>query len=159
MLFPDSNKCLSALLDAFAHASEHGPLAVNCQAKANAKTNGHAAKPAANGMAPSSPAPQPPPWSSPEQEACDHARTALDGVDFLTRMQVSAALSGLGFLACCKELGMDPRSLTLAQRRAVDDQMAAHFRQTADAGGTTGPETAADLLRKLLAGLKGTPGA
>lgn len=157
MPFPDSDECLSALLDAFARASEQGPMAADGQAdnQASASTNGHAAKAAA----PASHAQQPPPWSSPEQEARDHVRTALDGVDFLTRMQVSAALSGRGFLACCKDLGMDPRSLALAQRRAIDDQMAAHFRQAADAGGITRPETAAALLHRLLAGLKGTPGA
>jgi hypothetical protein len=151
MPFPDSDECLSALLDAFARASEQGPMAAVSQA------NGHAAKPAAAGMAPAAHAPQPPPWSSPEKEARDHVRTALDGVDFLTRMQVSAALSGRVFLACCKELGMDPRSLALAQRRAIDDQMAAYFRQAADAGGIARPETAAALLCKLLAGLAGTP--
>lgn len=161
MPFPDSDECLSALLDAFARASEQGPMAADNQAvnPASASTNGHAARPAGGGMAPASHTSQPPPWSTPEQEARDHVRTALDGVDFLTRMQVSAALSGQGFLACCKELGMDPRSLALAQRRAIDDQMAAHFRQAADAGGITRLETAAALLRRLLAGLKDTPGA
>ncbi len=157
MPFPDSDECLSALLDAFARASEQGPMAAASQA--NASIHGHAARPAAAGMAPASQAQQPPPWSSPEQEARDHVRTALDGVDFLTRMQVSAALSGRDFLACCKELGIDPRSLALAQRRAIDDQMAAHFRQAADAGGITRPETAAALLRRLLAAVKDTPGA
>jgi hypothetical protein len=154
MPFPDSDECLSALLDAFARASEHGPMAVDSQANAHAHANGYAPKPAAFGMAPAS---QQPRWSSPEQEAHEHARTALDGVDFLTRMQVSAALSGRSFLACCKALGMDPRSLAVAQRRAIDDQMAAHFRQTADAGGITRPETAAALLHRLLAGQNGTP--
>jgi len=156
MPFPDSDECLSALLEAFARAAEQGPLAA---AGLAGQANGHAAKPTLGPIASACQAEQPPSWSSPEQEAREHARTALDGVDFLTRMQVSAALSGRDFLACCKELGIDPRSLALAQRRSLDDQMAAHFRQAADTGGITRPQTAAAVLRGLLTRLKGTPGA
>ena len=156
MPFPDSDECLSALLEAFARAAEQGPMAA---ADSAGQADGQAAKPALGRISPGSRAEQPQPWSSPEQEAREHVRMALDGVDFLTRMHVSATLLGRGFLACCKELGIDPRSLTLAQRRALDDQMGAHFRHTADAGGIVRPETAANLLHSLLAGTKDTPGA
>lgn len=154
--FPDSDECLSALLDAFAHAAEQGPMTAAGSAW---EGNGHAAGSANGRIAPTSQSEPPQRWRSAEQEARQHARTALDGVDFLTRMHVSAALSGRGFLACCRELGIDPRSLTLAQRRALDDQVGAHFRQTADTGGITRQETAEALLRNLLVGMKGTPGA
>lgn len=154
--FPDSDECLSALLEAFAHAAEQGPTTAAGSVGAG---NGQAAGTAVGGIAPSS---QPEPAQhrlSAEQEARQHARTALDGVDFLTRMHVSAALSGQGFQICCKELGIDPRSLTPAQRRTLDDQMGAHFRQTADLGGITRPETANALLRSLLEGMKSASGA
>lgn len=149
--FPDSDECLSALLEAFAHAAEQGPVAAIGPA---GEGTGHAAG-ATAGRAALSSRPEPPAhWRSAEQEARQHARTALDGVDFLTRMHASATLSGQGFLACCKALGIDPCSLTPATRRALDDQVSAHFRQTADAGGITRPEEAEALLRSLLGGMK-----
>lgn len=150
--FQVSDECLSALLEAFAHAAEQGPVAASGSTGVG---NGHATGPAVGRAALSSQPETSSHWHSTEQEARQHARTALDGVDFLTRMDVSAALSGRGFLACCKELGIDPRSLTPAQRRALDDQVGAHFRQNADVGGTTRPEVANALLRSLLAGMKG----
>jgi hypothetical protein len=149
--FPDSDDCLSALLDAFAHAAEQGPAAA---AGSAGEGNGHAVGTAGSRIAPSFQREPLQHGRSAEQQARQHVRTALDGVDFLTRMHVSAALSGRGFLACCKELGIHPHSLTLAQRRALDDQMSAHFRQTADVDGLTHPETANALLRSLLAGMK-----
>ena len=135
MPLPDSDECLSALLDAFARAAGPGAAAGRTTPAAQAK--------------------QPPPWSSPQEQARQHVRTALDGVDFLTRMHVSSTLSGRGFLACCKNLGIEPHALALAQRRTLDDQMAAHFRQTSDAAGITRPEAAEALLRSLLVALKG----
>lgn len=151
--FRDSDECLSALLEAFAHAAEQGPMAATGSAGGG---SGHAAGTAVGHAALSSQPAPPSHWRSAEQEARQHARTALDGVDFLTRMHVSAALSGRGFLACCKDLGIDPCSLTPAQRRTLDDEVGAHFRQTADAGGITRPEAANALLRSLLAGMTGT---
>lgn len=149
MPFPDSDECLSALLDAFASAAEPGAAAASGPA---GHVNGHAGKPAAGRKRPAAHAE---PWSSREEQARQHARTALDGVDFLTRMHVSATLSGRGFLACCKGLGIDPHALALAQRRTLDDQMAAHFRQAADAASITRPEAAEALLLSLLAAVKG----
>lgn len=149
---PDSEECLSALLDAFARAAGSGWAVASGPA---GHGNGHTGKPAAGRTAPTTRAGPPPPWSSPQEQARQHVRAALDGVDFLTRMHVSATLSGRGFLACCKDLGIEPHALALAQRRSLDDQMAAHFRQTADAGGITRPEAAEALLRGVLVALKG----
>lgn len=151
MPFPDSEECLSALLDAFARAAEPGGAAAPSSA---GHVNGHAGKPAAGHTAQAAQEEQPPPWSSPEEQARQHVRTALDGVDFLTHMHVSATLSGRGFLACCKDRGIEPHALALAQRCTLDDRMGAHFRQAADAGGITRPETAEALLRSWLVELK-----
>lgn len=84
------------------------------------------------------------------QEAEFAIRTALDGVDFVTRLHLSATLQGLGFVSCCRRCGIDPQGLSAQRRRQIDEQMGSHFRRMADRGGTLAQAAAENLLQALL---------
>jgi hypothetical protein len=89
--------------------------------------------------------------------AIDMARTgqqAMDGVDFLTRLDFSAANRGGGFDAACREAGMQPAELSAAQRTQVDRALDGRFADAAEAGQSpVSSEAAAGWLRQILAEL------
>jgi hypothetical protein len=89
--------------------------------------------------------------------AIDMARTgqqAMDGVDFLTRLDFSAANRGGGFDAACREAGMQPAELSAAQRTQVDRALDGRFADAAEAGQSpVSVDAAAGWLRQILAEL------
>ncbi len=86
--------------------------------------------------------------------ALDMAETsshALSGVDFMTRLAVSASGNTPAFQQACADAGVAPSSLDAARRGALDDAMQARFDQAARSGQSpVSLATAADWLRELL---------
>jgi len=88
-------------------------------------------------------------------QAVEMAQTthqALQGVDFVTALAVSARSDGVAFRETCAQLGLDPGSLGAERRQAIDRAMHARFEEAAAAGRSpVGMDTArawlADLLR------------
>ncbi|MFJ1302015.1 hypothetical protein ACILG0_18775 [Pseudomonadota bacterium AL_CKDN230030165-1A_HGKHYDSX7] len=76
------------------------------------------------------------------------SRDALDGVDFMTRLDHSAAAGSTGFRAVCDQLGVAPDSVSPAQRMAIDLAMEQRFNDAAHRGPVT-----ADQARQWLAEL------
>ncbi|SFQ13187.1 hypothetical protein SAMN05216567_111148 [Variovorax sp. OK605] len=89
--------------------------------------------------------------------AIDMARTgrqAMDGVDFLTRLDFSAANRGAGFEAACRNAGMQPSGLGAAQRTHIDAALDSRFAGAAEAGQSpVSAGTAAGWLCQILAEL------
>lgn len=90
------------------------------------------------------------------ERALDMAQTsaqALDGVNFITRLDCSATAGGPVFASVCKELGIAPGSVTAQESRRIDQAMQQKFDQAAQSGQTpVAPETARVWLRELLGG-------
>lgn len=86
--------------------------------------------------------------------ALDMAQTssdALSGVDFLTRLAVSAAHGAPAFQQACADAGIAPASLDATRRGALDQAMQARFEQAAQSGQSpVALGTAAGWLRELL---------
>ncbi|AVO50579.1 hypothetical protein C6568_16060 [Melaminivora suipulveris] len=76
------------------------------------------------------------------------SRTALQGVDFLTRLQVSAARGSEAFMSACRELGLEPQSVSTQQRQQIDERMLVRF-ESAQAGNSS--PVAEALAREWLA--------
>ena len=88
------------------------------------------------------------------QQALDMAqtsRTALQGVDFLTQLSVSAAHSSTTFMQACKQLAIDPASLGTEQRTLVDARMEQRFQgAAAERQAPVTPATAREWLMQEL---------
>lgn len=100
------------------------------------------------------PAPGKPLSSRAVQQALDMAQTgrqALAGVDFMTRLEHSAVAGGAAFRQVAAKAGVDPASLSGAERARIDEAMAARFDTAAQAGDAVPPATATGWLRSLLA--------
>lgn len=84
-------------------------------------------------------------------EMAQTGQTALDGVDFFTRLNVSAKQDSAEFLRACKQLGLDPAGVAPAQRTQVDALMQQRF-DAAAAGlqGPVSPGVARDWLVQTL---------
>lgn len=86
--------------------------------------------------------------------ALDMAETsshALSGVDFMTRLAVSASGNTPVFHQACVDAGVAPSSLDAARRGALDDTMQVRFDQAARSGQSpVSLATAAGWLRELL---------
>lgn len=79
---------------------------------------------------------------------------ALSGVDFMTRLAISAAGNTPAFLRACQEAGVAPSTLDATRRAELDQAMEARFGQAVRSGlSPVSPATAADWLRDLLRGL------
>ncbi|WP_238891461.1 hypothetical protein [Achromobacter insuavis] len=87
-------------------------------------------------------------------QALDMAQTsrdALSGVDFLTRLALSATNGAPAFQQACSDAGVAPASLDAARRGALDQAMQARFDQAAQSGQSpVSLGTAAAWLRDLL---------
>ena len=97
------------------------------------------------------PAPGKPLSSRTVMQAIDMAqtsRTALQGVDFLTRLQVSAARGSEAFMSACRELELEPQSVSTQQRQQIDERMLVRF-ESAQAGNSS--PVAEALAREWLA--------
>lgn len=79
------------------------------------------------------------------------SRQALTGVDFLTRLQFSAAADGPEFRRVCESLALDAGALTAAERERIDAQLDERFAQ-AQASGASAVESdmAEQWLRQAL---------
>lgn len=84
-------------------------------------------------------------------DMAETSRQALGGVDFVTRLSYSASAESAGFLAACRDTGIDPAGLDPARRQALDAAMQARF-DAAAAQGRSPVEaaTAQTWLRELL---------
>ncbi|OZI33070.1 hypothetical protein CEG14_19645 [Bordetella genomosp. 1] len=85
-------------------------------------------------------------------QALDMAQTsrdALDGVDFMTRLDHNAAAGSAGFRSACAQLGIAPESLSGAQRQAIDMAMEQRFNAAAPQGPVSA-EQARQWLVELL---------
>jgi hypothetical protein len=101
------------------------------------------------------PAPGKPLSSRVVQQALDMAQTgrqALAGVDFMTQLEHSAVSGGAAFRQVATASGVDPASLSSADRARIDNDMAARFQAAAKAGDAVPSGTASEWLRSLLAG-------
>ncbi|AKP88239.1 hypothetical protein [Achromobacter ruhlandii] len=79
------------------------------------------------------------------------SRDALSGVDFLTRLALSASNGAPAFQQACSDAGVAPASLDAARRGALDLAMQARFDQAAQSGQSpVSLATAAAWLRDLL---------
>jgi len=79
------------------------------------------------------------------------SRHALDGVDFALRLSCLATTGSDAFNDACIQVGVDPASLTHAQRHAIDDAMRERFEQAAEQGQSpVSPDTARAWLRELV---------
>ncbi|WP_209422367.1 hypothetical protein [Melaminivora jejuensis] len=79
------------------------------------------------------------------------SRTALQGVDFLTQLSVSAAHSSTTFMQACEQLAIDPASLGTEQRALVDARMEQRFQgAAAERQAPVTPATAREWLMQEL---------
>lgn len=80
-------------------------------------------------------------------EAAEASYSLLQGATYGLRLRYSAVASGAGFRACCEALGIDPRALPFARRRAIDAEVQDRL------AGIPSPraEVVADCLREVLA--------
>ncbi|WP_063588437.1 hypothetical protein [Achromobacter ruhlandii] len=79
------------------------------------------------------------------------SRDALSGVDFLTRLALSASNGAPAFQQACSDVGVAPAALVAARRGALDLAMQARFDQAAQSGQSpVSLATAAAWLRDLL---------
>lgn len=62
------------------------------------------------------------------------SQTAMQGVDFLTRLQVSAASNSTAFVEACRHAGVDSASMGAGQRSAIDARMQQRFEAAAAQG-------------------------
>lgn len=62
------------------------------------------------------------------------SRDALSGVDFMTRLALSATNDAPAFQQACRDAGVAPSNLDAARRGALDQAMQARFDQAAEAG-------------------------
>ncbi|WZB74541.1 hypothetical protein WJ972_28855 [Achromobacter insuavis] len=67
------------------------------------------------------------------------SRDALSGVDFLTRLALSATNGAPAFQQACSDAGVAPASLDAARRGALDQAMQARFDQAAQSGQSRSP--------------------
>lgn len=99
------------------------------------------------------PSPGKPLSSRSVQDALAMAQTAqapLAGVDFMTRLDLSAVGNGGGFRQVAQQAGVDPAGLSPARRQRIDAEMAGRFEAAAREGPTALPVAAAwltDLLK------------
>ena len=122
--------------------------------QALAQTYGHGIASAVSRELGLAPSPGKPLASRVIQRALDMAQTsaqALEGVNFITRLDCSASVGGPVFVSVCKELGIAPGSVTAGQRQGIDQAMQQKFDQAAQSGQTpVAPEAARAWLRGLL---------
>ncbi|MFY3082583.1 hypothetical protein ACOTF2_21155 [Achromobacter xylosoxidans] len=79
------------------------------------------------------------------------SRDALSGVDFMTRLALSATNDAPAFQQACRDAGVAPSDLDAGRRGALDQAMQARFDQAAEAGHSpVSLATAAGWLRDLL---------
>lgn len=87
-------------------------------------------------------------------QAVDMAQTgqqALSGVDFLTRLQFSAASNGPEFRRVCESLGQEAGAVTQERRQHIDAQMDARFAQAHASGASpVSGQQAEQWLRQAL---------
>lgn len=62
------------------------------------------------------------------------SRQALEGVDFMTRLMVSAVSRSAGFVNACRALGLSADAFSTPQREALDACMQERFAQAAQLG-------------------------
>lgn len=81
------------------------------------------------------------------------SQTALQGVDFLTRLNVSAAHGSAAFVDACRHLGQDPAEIRPEQRALLDARMDERFGESqAQKNGPVSDTVAQDwLLQELRA--------
>lgn len=79
------------------------------------------------------------------------SRDALSGVDFMTRLALSATNDAPAFQQACRDAGVAPSGLDAGRRGALDQAMQARFDQAAESGHSpVSLATAAGWLRDLL---------
>ncbi|MFM9895182.1 hypothetical protein [Achromobacter xylosoxidans] len=79
------------------------------------------------------------------------SRDALSGVDFMTRLALSATNDAPAFQQACRDAGVAPSDLDAGRRGALDQAMQARFDQAAESGHSpVSLATAAGWLRDLL---------
>jgi hypothetical protein len=75
----------------------------------------------------------------------------LEGVDFLTRLDLSATGRGPGFIAVCERAGIQPSSLDAQARARIDEAMGHRFDQALGAGQSpVSPQQARNWLDQVL---------
>lgn len=84
---------------------------------------------------------------------------ALQGVDFMTQLQFSAATHGAEFVDACRAAGLSPQAVSAPQRAAIDARMQQRFADAAQQKQIpVAPDTARQWLRaELTAGSMPTP--
>lgn len=81
------------------------------------------------------------------------SRQAMQGVDFMTQLQFSAATQTAEFVAACRAAGLEPQAVGAPQRAAIDARMQQRFDEAArQMQIPVAPETARQWLREELAG-------
>lgn len=86
------------------------------------------------------------------------SRQALQGVDFMTQLNFSAAVQSAEFVDACHAAGLAPAAVSAAQRAAIDARMQQRFTQAAQHNQMpVAPETARQWLQQELAALHAQP--
>lgn len=84
-------------------------------------------------------------------EMANTGQQALQGVDFLTRLHLSASTMGPQFLRVVAQMEIDPSRLSADARALIDKRMGEHFDAALRQGQSpVAPETAAKWLRAEL---------
>lgn len=79
---------------------------------------------------------------------------ALQGVDFMTQLMLSAAAHSSVFVATCRALGLPPDAVSAPQRAAIDGSMQERFAQAAREGNSpVAPALAQQWLHAELSAL------
>lgn len=67
-------------------------------------------------------------------EMADVGSQVLEGVDFPTRLNLSAEHNGAGFIQACERAGVQPSSFDGQARARIDESMARHFDEALKTG-------------------------
>lgn len=80
------------------------------------------------------------------------SQQAMQGVDFMTQLQFSAAAHAVEFLAACRAAGVEPKALDAHQRTVIDARMQQRFAEAArQKRSPVAAETAREWLQAELA--------
>lgn len=84
-------------------------------------------------------------------DMANHAKEALMGVDFISRLNSSAVGNTPIFLQACRDCHIEPQSISAEMRQKLDLAMQARFESAAMSGNSPVPlSTAGQWLRELL---------
>lgn len=86
-------------------------------------------------------------------DASEAARSALNGVDFVTQVSASAVNHGRLFGEFCRQFGLSEASLTDEQRRAIDEDVSRHITTAQESGHQ--PVTVDEVRSWVFAALRG----